>query len=207
MQPGHSCSIFSISEPWSSCSSTIHTSSHSYTDALTMVPIWTRVPDFNGPAPGDIFTMQARGPTPPLAIHFNDNMEQEIFTLTQPPRCTLGCFACCLQELDVQSPPDKPIGCVEQNWHPTLPEGACLMSSLRWGHCMSKTMVECISKQWCRYMQELTDADNFGISFPVDLDVKLKGCNSSNSCSLLISSWFLWICWPNKLKGHSKPKH
>jgi hypothetical protein len=39
------------------------------------------------------------------------------------------------------------------------------------------TKVGEISKQWSGFGQELyTDADNFGVSFPVDLDLKVKAC-------------------------------
>ena len=34
-----------------------------------------------------------------------------------------------------------------------------------------------ISKQWSGYVKEMfTTADNFGITFPMDLDVKMKAC-------------------------------
>ena len=34
-----------------------------------------------------------------------------------------------------------------------------------------------ISKQWSGLVKEaFTDADNFGIQFPMDLDVKIKAC-------------------------------
>ena len=37
------------------------------------------------------------------------------------------------------------------------------------------TQVGKISKQWSGFAKEtFTDADNFGISFPMDLDVKMK---------------------------------
>ncbi len=144
----------------------------------------------------DIFTLQACGPARPFTIHLNDNMGQEVLTLTRPLRCTLCCFPCCLQELEVQSPPGSPIGYVEQNWHPVVPKFTVLNATrepqLRIvGPCCDcklmcdvifevrsfneSTVVGQISKQWSGIMQEgFTDADNFGISFPVDLDVKLK---------------------------------
>lgn len=143
----------------------------------------------------DIFTLQC-GPARPFTIHLNDNAGQEVLTLTRPLRCTLCCFPCCLQELEVQSPPGNPIGFVEQDWHPVFPKftilnemkkpqlkikGPCCDCT-----CMSDVIFEVmsldesavvgqISKQWGGFMQEgFTDADNFGISFPMDLDVKIK---------------------------------
>ncbi|KAM7399869.1 hypothetical protein PAMP_019110 [Pampus punctatissimus] len=144
----------------------------------------------------DIFTMQACGPARPFTIHLHDNMGQEVLTLTRPLRCTLCCFPCCLQELEVQSPPGNPIGYVEQNWHPVLPKFTVL-NEMRMPQliikgpccdcrCMSDVIFEVmsldeaavvgqISKQWSGFIQEgFTDADNFGISFPMDLDVKIK---------------------------------
>lgn len=144
----------------------------------------------------DIFTMQACGPARPFTIHFHDNVGQEVLTLTRPLKCTLCCFPCCLQVLEVQSPAGSPIGYVEQNWHPVLPKFTILnemrkpqlkiKGSCCDCRCMSdvifevtsldeSTVVGQISKQWGGFMQEgFTDADNFGISFPMDLDVKIK---------------------------------
>uniref|UniRef100_A0A3B4ZG41 Phospholipid scramblase n=1 Tax=Stegastes partitus TaxID=144197 RepID=A0A3B4ZG41_9TELE len=144
----------------------------------------------------DIFTMQACGPSRPFTIHLHDNMGQEVLTLIRPLNCTSCCFPCCLQELEVQSPPGNPIGYVEQNWHPFLPKFT-ILNDMRTPQlkikgpccdcrCMSDVIFEVmsldesavvgqISKQWGGFMQEgFTDADNFGISFPMDLDVKIK---------------------------------
>uniref|UniRef100_A0A3Q1G409 Phospholipid scramblase n=1 Tax=Acanthochromis polyacanthus TaxID=80966 RepID=A0A3Q1G409_9TELE len=144
----------------------------------------------------DIFTMQACGPARPFTIHLHDNMGQEVLTLIRPLRCGSCCFPCCLQELEVQSPPGNPIGYVEQNWHPFLPRFTILNDMKKPQlkikgpfcdcRCMSdvifgvtsldeSVVVGQISKQWGGFMQEgFTDADNFGISFPVDLEVKMK---------------------------------
>lgn len=44
-----------------------------------------------------------------------------------------------------------------------------------------------ISKQWTGYVQEyFTDADNFGIKFPQDLDVKIKAV-LLGACFLIVS--------------------
>lgn len=144
----------------------------------------------------DMFTRQACGPARPFTIHCHDNMGQPVLTLTRPLRCSMCCFPCCLQELEVQSPPGNPIGYVQQNWHPFLPKftilnerrepelkikGSCCDCG-----CMSDVVFQVtsldesavigrISKQWGGFVQEgFTNADNFGISFPGDLDVKLK---------------------------------
>ncbi|KAM9359779.1 phospholipid scramblase 1-like [Symphorus nematophorus] len=144
----------------------------------------------------DIFTMQVCGPARPFTMHIHDNMGQEVLTLTRPLRCIGCCFPCCLQELEVHSPPGNRIGYVEQDWHPVLPKFT-ILDELRKPQlkirgpccdcrCMSDVIFEVtsldesavvgqISKQWGGFLQEgFTDADNFGISFPMDLDVKIK---------------------------------
>ncbi|KAM3615568.1 uncharacterized protein V6R79_004259 [Siganus canaliculatus] len=144
----------------------------------------------------DLFTMQIWGNIRPFTIHLHDNMAQEVLTVTRPLKCGMCCFPCCLQKLEVQSPPGNPIGYVEQNWHPFLPKFTILDSGrtpvLKIKgpfcdcSCMSDVTFEVtsldgsavvgqISKQWSGLIQEtFTDADNFGISFPMDLDVKMK---------------------------------
>ncbi|XP_047450978.1 phospholipid scramblase 1-like [Mugil cephalus] len=144
----------------------------------------------------DIFTMQACGPARPFTIHLYDNMRREVLTLIRPLKCSSCCFPCCLQELEVQSPPGNPIGFVEQTWHPFLPKFTILNEARSHQltikgpcctcRCMSDVVFEVrspdesaavgqISKQWGGFMQEgFSDGDNFGVSFPMDLDVKTK---------------------------------
>ncbi|MGH0119831.1 UNVERIFIED_CONTAM: hypothetical protein FKN15_043264 [Acipenser sinensis] len=101
-----------------------------------------------------------------------------------------------LTQLEVQAPPGNPIGYVIQDWHPLKPkftiqnerkepvlkiEGpACHckccsdvvfeVKSVDETHVVGK-----ICKQWTGFLREAyTDADNFGIQFPMDLDVKIK---------------------------------
>ncbi|XP_053565982.1 phospholipid scramblase 2 [Bombina bombina] len=131
-----------------------------------------------------------------FAITIVDNTGREIIRLHRPLRCSSCCFPCCLQKLEVEAPPGNPIGYVVQNWHPCLPKftiqnekgenvlkirGPCIPCS-----CCSdvnfeiKTLDETsvvgkISKQWTGLIKEsFTDADNFGVQFPMDLDVKIK---------------------------------
>lgn len=144
----------------------------------------------------NIFTLHMWGPARPFTINLYDNMRQQVLTLTRPLRCNMCCFPCCLQQLEVQSPPGNPIGYVVQNWHPVLPKFT-ILNEMREPQlkirgpccdcrCMSDVVFEVtsldesavvgqISKQWGGFLQEgFTDADNFGISFPMDLDVKMK---------------------------------
>ncbi|XP_017327367.1 phospholipid scramblase 1 [Ictalurus punctatus] len=131
-----------------------------------------------------------------FVLHVLDNTGQEVITLTRSLRCD-SCFCpCCLQELEVQSPPGTPIGYVVQTWHPCLPKytiqnekkqdvlkvvGPCCT----WKCCFDVNFeilsldeaesVGRISKQWTGIVKEaFSDADNFGIQFPLDLDVKMK---------------------------------
>ncbi|XP_067880083.1 phospholipid scramblase 2-like [Heterodontus francisci] len=125
-----------------------------------------------------------------------DNADREVIHLVRPFRCVSCWFPCCLQELEVQSPPGTTIGYVKQTWHPFLPKfsvqnveretvlrivGPCFTCN-----CCGDIAFEVkppdesrgigrISKQWSGLLKEaLTDADNFGVQFPMGLNVKLK---------------------------------
>lgn len=144
----------------------------------------------------NFWTMQFFGPLRPFTIHIHDNMGHEVLTVSRPIKCGSCCFPCCLQELEVCSPPGVPVGYMFQNWHPFLPKFTILDTTRRSVlkikgpfcdcRCMSDVVFEVlsldesvvvgqISKQWGGLLQEgFTDADNFGISFPMDCDVKVK---------------------------------
>ncbi|XP_053565981.1 phospholipid scramblase 1 [Bombina bombina] len=125
-----------------------------------------------------------------------DNTGREIIRVQRPLRCSSCCFPCCLQKLEVQAPPGTPIGYVIQNWDLCMPrftiqnekeedvlkiDGPCCPCA-----CYSDVHFELksldktsvigkISKQWTGLVRELfTDSDNFGVQFPLDLDVKIK---------------------------------
>uniref|UniRef100_UPI00398F77E6 phospholipid scramblase 2-like n=1 Tax=Pristiophorus japonicus TaxID=55135 RepID=UPI00398F77E6 len=125
-----------------------------------------------------------------------DNDDREVIHLVRPFKCVSCWFPCCLQELEVQSPPGTTIGYVKQTWHPFLPKfsiqnveratvlrivGPCFACN-----CCGDIAFEVkppdesrnigrISKQWSGLAKEaLTDADNFGVQFPMNLDVKMK---------------------------------
>uniref|UniRef100_A0A8D0GF32 Phospholipid scramblase n=1 Tax=Sphenodon punctatus TaxID=8508 RepID=A0A8D0GF32_SPHPU len=144
----------------------------------------------------DCCTRNCCGPSRPFTLTIIDNVGQEVITLQRPLRCSACCCPCCLQELEVQAPPGTPVGYVIQNWHPILPKftiqneermdmlkivGPCVVCS-----CCSDVDFEVksndemsvagkISKQWTGFLREaFTDADHFGIQFPMDLDVKMK---------------------------------
>ncbi|KAL6039942.1 hypothetical protein STEG23_016888 [Scotinomys teguina] len=144
----------------------------------------------------DCCTRNCCGAARPFTLRILDNLGQEVMTLERPLRCSSCCFPCCLQEVEIQAPPGVPVGYVTQTWHPCLPKftlqnekkqdvlkvvGPCVvctccsdidfeLKSLDEGSVVGK-----ISKQWSGLVREaFTDADNFGIQFPLDLDVKMK---------------------------------
>ncbi|NWI85712.1 PLS1 scramblase, partial [Pitta sordida] len=144
----------------------------------------------------DCLTRNCCGPSRAFTIRIIDNLGHEVITLQRPLRCSSCCCPCCLQELEVQAPPGTTVGYVIQNWDLCLPKftiqdekkmdvlkivGPCIVCS-----CCEDINFEVksldetaavgrISKQWTGLVKEaFTDADNFGITFPMDLDVKMK---------------------------------
>nr|XP_008264524.1 phospholipid scramblase 1 isoform X1 [Oryctolagus cuniculus] len=144
----------------------------------------------------DCCTRNCCGASRPFTLRILDNTGREVITLERPLRCTSCCFPCCLQKIEVQAPPGVPIGYVTQTWHPCLPKftiqnekkedvlkisGPCIVCScfgdidFEIKSLDEQSMVGKISKQWTGLLKEaFTDADNFGIQFPLDLDVKMK---------------------------------
>ncbi|XP_015860967.1 phospholipid scramblase 1-like isoform X1 [Peromyscus maniculatus bairdii] len=131
-----------------------------------------------------------------FSMRILDNSGHEVILLKRPLRCS-SCFCpCCLQKMEVQAPPGVTIGYVVQNWHPCVPKftvqnekkqdvlkivGPCIICSLggnidfKIKSLDEKIVVGRISKRWSGFLKELlTDVDNFGIQFPIDLDVKIK---------------------------------
>ncbi|MGH0121309.1 UNVERIFIED_CONTAM: hypothetical protein FKN15_070370, partial [Acipenser sinensis] len=162
----------------------------------------------------DCCTRNWCGPIRPFTIKVLDNYDQEVLTLSRPLKCVGCCCPCCLQELEVQAPPGNPIGYVIQDWHPLKPkftiqnerkepvlkiEGpACHckccsdvvfeVKSVDETHVVGK-----ICKQWTGFLREAyTDADNFGIQFPMDLDVKIKAV-MVGACFLIVSIQILHV--------------
>ncbi|XP_062836450.1 phospholipid scramblase 1-like [Anolis carolinensis] len=136
------------------------------------------------------------GAARPFTIRILNNLGHEIIQLKRPLRCSMCCYPCCLQKLEVQAPPGTPIGYVIQNWDPCLPKftlqneahvdilkivGPCILCSCGQDIPFSlmsldeKFNVGRITKLWGGFLKEiLTDADNIGIEFPLDLDIKMK---------------------------------
>jgi len=144
----------------------------------------------------DCCTRQCCGPARPFDMKIMDNSQREVIHLVRPLRCTGCCFPCCLQEIEVSSPPGTPIGYIAQQWSLCAPkfeiqdaqhnpvlliEGPVCTFNMC-GDIEFKVLaldgsnqVGRISKQWGGFAKEaFTDADTFGITFPMDLDVKVK---------------------------------
>ncbi|XP_078266281.1 phospholipid scramblase 1-like [Rhinoraja longicauda] len=143
----------------------------------------------------DCYTRNWSGNIRPFDMKIINSFGQEIMSLYRPMNCIGCCFPCCLQEIEVMAPPGQPIGYVIQTWHPYLPkftvqnekrepvlkiEGPCCTCrcgdvDFRITNLDETESVGKITKQWTGLLREaLTIADNFGIQFPLDLDVKVK---------------------------------
>lgn len=155
----------------------------------------------------DCCTRNCCGPHRPFDMKIMDIHKTQVLHLYRPLRCDSCCFPCCLQTMEVSSPPGNVIGTVEQNWSIFTPsfdlkdqtgqtvlkiEGPLCTFSL----CgdvefqvltLDGRQVGKICKQWSGLGRELfTDADHFGISFPMDLDVKMKAV-LMGACFLIVS--------------------
>ncbi|KAF5291764.1 hypothetical protein FQA39_LY14252 [Lamprigera yunnana] len=132
-----------------------------------------------------------------LEVRIVDNTSRHVIHLRRPFACQACCFPCCLQKMEVCAPPGVTIGYVEQNWNPIFPsfsiknasddvvltiKGPCCTSSccfsdvkFRVLSANGSTKVGKIYKQWSGALKEtFTDADNFVITFPLDLDARMK---------------------------------
>ncbi|XP_070849152.1 phospholipid scramblase 2-like [Chaetodon trifascialis] len=144
----------------------------------------------------DCCTRNCCGSLRSFDMKIKDNMDREVIRLIRPFRCASCCCPCCLQEMEVQAPPGTTIGYIKQDWHPFLPrfsiQGANKETVMKLeGPCFAcnccgdvnfelkskdgKKPIGRISKQWSGLLKEVfTDTDNFGIQFPLDMDVKMK---------------------------------
>lgn len=133
-----------------------------------------------------------------FTMHITDNAGMEVIRLQREFKCSSPCFACldcCAHIVAIEAPVGQTIGYVKQKCglvpkysildaeHVEIMviEGPCCMcpcTDVDFNITSAKDGVsDCgkITKQWGHAMQELfTSADNFGIQFPMDLDVKVK---------------------------------
>uniref|UniRef100_A0A671QD72 Phospholipid scramblase n=1 Tax=Sinocyclocheilus anshuiensis TaxID=1608454 RepID=A0A671QD72_9TELE len=142
----------------------------------------------------DCLTRQCCGPLRSFTIRVLDNFGQEIITVSRPLKCMSWFVPCCLQEV-ICLDESFVLGYVLQQWHPFLPkftienEHREPVLKLQGPFCgwsclpdvdfeiltMDEVSIGKISKQWTGLLREaFTDSDNFGIQFPMDLDVRMK---------------------------------
>lgn len=136
-------------------------------------------------------------------MHVMDNNGQEVIKVKRHFKCCacfqcFACIGCCAHEVEIFSPPSVTIGYIKQTcscWSPgftVLNENHEVIFKIDGPCCMCQTMccrcdiefdvkspdgneVGKVSKKWSGITRELfTNADTFGVSFPIDLDVKSK---------------------------------
>ncbi|KAH0812654.1 hypothetical protein GEV33_010136 [Tenebrio molitor] len=144
----------------------------------------------------DCLTRNCCGPIRPFDMKIFDNFRNEVIHLYRPLACNNCCFPCCLQSIEVSAPPGNLIGVVQQEWSLCIPifsvknanyetvlriEGPfCTISccgdvDFEVTAIDGETQVGKITKQWSGLVREMfTDSDHFGVTFPIDLDVKMK---------------------------------
>ncbi|ELT94807.1 hypothetical protein CAPTEDRAFT_227594 [Capitella teleta] len=132
----------------------------------------------------------------PFEMAIMDNTGREVIHLSSPLRCHSCWFPCCLKKVEVQAPPGNVIGYVRQSWSICKPayhiqdandetvlkiQGPCFTCNIcgdvefQVHSADGDIPVGQIRKQWTGIAKEMfTDADNFGITFPLDLDVNVK---------------------------------
>ncbi|CAL8144561.1 unnamed protein product [Orchesella dallaii] len=157
---------------------------------------------------------QCCGPARGFDMKITDFAGMEVIRLQRPCKCGLpvccsGFCCCCLQKIDVFAPPGNLVGTVEQTVSLIIPKyevkdgmgevvflikGPCITMSCCCGDVEFKIFtrdgsneVGKISKKWSGLLTEgFTDADNFGISFPMDLDARVKA-TLIGACMLIVS--------------------
>uniref|UniRef100_A0A671T7A8 Phospholipid scramblase n=1 Tax=Sinocyclocheilus anshuiensis TaxID=1608454 RepID=A0A671T7A8_9TELE len=136
----------------------------------------------------DCFIRNLFGPAHGFKMHIKDNMDQEVIQLHRPMRCFL-------QEIEVQAPPGVIIGYVKQEWSflpkftilgpnnevllkiqgPFLPFKCCGDIDFEVKGNIGEQSVGRITKQRSGLLKKcISDASNFCIQFPLDMDVKMK---------------------------------
>jgi len=151
----------------------------------------------------DMCMRQCCGPNRGFTMHITDNMNQELIRVAREFKCCAGCqwFACsdgCAHEVTIEAPVGNIVGYVRQTQSCLEPRfsildanhdeilscagpvcvccaGPCFEPEFKVFSKDGSQEVGKITKQWSGLGRELfTDADTFGVSFPMDLDVKMK---------------------------------
>ncbi|XP_045139415.1 phospholipid scramblase 1-like isoform X1 [Portunus trituberculatus] len=156
----------------------------------------------------DCCTRQCCGPIRPFEMGFFDSQEREVMRLSRPLACGAWCCPCSMMSIEISSPPGTVIGSVHQEWSMCTPlagkftvrnVGGDVVLRIEGPVCAiscgsdvefkvmsedSSVQVGVITKQWRGLCQEaFTDADSFGLTFPIDMDVRTK--------TLLLGALFL----------------
>lgn len=152
----------------------------------------------------DACMRQCCGPSRSFVMHITDNFGREVIRVIREFKCCAGvsccaCSDCCAMEVRVEAPVGQTIGYIKQQQSCLSPhyevqdanmdkilkirgpacfcQGPCCTADIEFKVLSSDDVhqVGKISKQWSGMLKEhFSDADNFGVSFPEDLDVKVK---------------------------------
>lgn len=143
------------------------------------------------------------GPRRCLEMDVRDYTNSVVMHFVRPLRCVhtvfccCVCCCCCLQEMEVQAPPGKTIAYVYQRWSLCYPwfsihdRNQKRVLDIVGPLCTQSMPCKCdvdfkvysvngyeigkITKQWSGLIKEyFTNADTFGVSFPLDMDVHVK---------------------------------
>ncbi|CAB3377825.1 Hypothetical predicted protein [Cloeon dipterum] len=151
------------------------------------------------------------GTNRPFDMKIYDNFGNMVIHLHRPFACQSCCCPCWLQSMEVTAPPGTLVGTVEQDWsiwtpHFSIKDAAGnVVLKIKGPFCTyslcgdvefkvlsadGEREVGMISKQWSGIAREaFTDADIFGISFPMDLDVRMKAV-MLGACFLIDAMFF-----------------
>lgn len=145
-------------------------------------------------------------------LHMTDNNSQEICRITRDFKCCLGCCwcadGCCMSTINVEAPVGRLIGKIKtgnSKWkfHTKVYDVADNHMFTSWGPCCPCQTVCCpedidfpltdpslttrvgnIAKQWRGCCVEMTDADQFAVTFPADMTVDAK-CLIIGACFMI----------------------
>ncbi|KAH9394249.1 Phospholipid scramblase 1 [Tyrophagus putrescentiae] len=144
----------------------------------------------------DFCTRNCLGASRPFEMIIMDNSRNEIMRIHRPFRFDSCCCPCFLQEIEVYSVNGQLLGSVSQDWSIFCPKFTIKDASgesvlkVEGPFCTysicgdvefqvlsldKETKVGKITKQWTGLAREMfTDADYFGVTFPLDLSVHIK---------------------------------
>lgn len=144
----------------------------------------------------DFCSKQCCGPNRAFEILLGDNLNRQVISAKREFTCTIcPCFSSCRHTLEVTSPlTNETFGFVKQNFFCCTPSFSIYDANMTEIFQMTGPCVTCgctdrvfeitdlngtkcgaITKKWTGFLKEsYTDADNFNVTFPLDLDVKLK---------------------------------